>query len=496
MSSKHRWLWVVVAVALVATACLGGGGSDPDVPQEGTTTSEVPSTGLPSTFTSPVSTAGGGSAPGATIPGDLCDTKPKVHSYLVEIGLLDEKDLADLPVPIEFESDGYWSVGPLGSDGAFEVGESLSAGWLCDLDVSPEVAEALASYVDDPNGEITPDDISQIIAEGQTGGANQTSGGGVEVLSPEDLQQRSRDALAAAATAVLAGRDGESDRFMSDAQDYFSAYAEQVLTSSTDPTRLLDVAAAALLLGLDDLGGDIMSRVEELLMEELAEAASLFSKCTTNESLIRNYVRALERANVVYGASTATLEAWQEVQERRMLGESIPECEGGTWEAHRPIDGWDGEVVVRLETCGWKHWTGSMTSVGSAGGAGGTMTQFSETPLEFDLVDAKALPSFVLPWEWGRAGSSIIDIDPVVDVTITAEDARGSGTASMSGSAIFEMDGSAESATATFHFGPGQFDVTIVVDGMTFHRSQVINWGDWEMTAPIQKSEGECNPDG
>jgi len=498
MAGKQRWFWALVVGAQLSTACLGSSSGDPKSPVSSVGQSEMPTAGSVSDVTSPQS-AVADSASGADMPDDLCDTQPVVHSYLVEIGLLKEKDLANLPVPYDFQTEGYWTVGPLGSEGAQKVGASLSGRWLCDLEVDPGVGAALAGVADNPDGVGAADDLVWII-EGDPNDSStpDPSGdsGGVAIVTADELRQQSRDALAAAAVAELLGWDEQARRLKADALDYFGAYAELTLDRSTDPAELAGLAAAADLLGMDEMGAQARDKLIGLLEKELADAASLFSICTTDEHVVKIYATAVQRAHAVYGASTSTLTAWIDIQRRRQRGERVPECEGGTWEARWPIEGWDGEVVVHLESCGWSEWSGSMTSVGSLAAEGGVMTQFSETPLEFTLVDAKALPTFVLPWELGRPGSSIIDIEPVVEITMTADGATGQGTAAMSGSAIFEMDAYAESATATFHFGPGQLDLVISAAGMTFHQSRAINWADQELSAPIEKAAGNCNPAG
>ncbi len=122
---RHRLVMLALfAFALVAVACGGAGGvADPSDEATGAP-GELP-TPINGTLGSTETSAGASEAianeveSGSESWGDLCSIVPTQHSYMVEIGLLDESDLADLLVPYDLQAEGFWTYGSLGADGAW-----------------------------------------------------------------------------------------------------------------------------------------------------------------------------------------------------------------------------------------------------------------------------------------------------------------------------------------------------------------------------------------
>ncbi|MCL1693973.1 MAG: hypothetical protein M3096_09830 [Actinomycetia bacterium] len=470
-------VWLV-AVALTAAACGGVGGVDdggdldgadagpPAGPAGSDTTVAFDGVLAPATPSSGDGGVGGW--------GDLCDSVPDQHGYLVEIGLLDEGDLSGLPVPFDFQTEGYWTVGPLGTDGAAAVGESLTdAQWLCGLDPTPELIAALGELDVESISDVPIDEIIDIVTGAGTG-----DGTDLDVLSPGELQQLVRDLLNTAALAQELGNVATADGLIDAARDVFAGYAEIVKNAAHDPAELLSVVAGAQLLGLDELADEVLARVEEILEGKLADAGELFTPCTTDPAVVRIYFEALARVQVLVQDPTLTGEAaaWIDVQERRLLGEEVPECEGAVFSEAIPLEGWDGTLEVHLTTCGYKQWAGRITASGTLESDGALMTLYGEIPLEI----------------FGDPG--VGDFAGLTEITLTMPEATGEGQTVLYGTAYLELSGG--EVELTLFFSPGTFDLTIEVAGMTVTRSQQIDWDDKVISGTIVPLDALCTPEG
>lgn len=458
----------MLCVGLVVAACGGTGGADNQ--QDGVLAGQSSSPAVDSggVANDPLASAGSGED-----ASDLCSTAPAEHSYLVEIGLLNEEDLAGLPVPYDQQSEGYWDVGNLGSDGAYAVGEGLIDTWICDLEVTPEVVALLERLSDDPGSEIPIEQIVEIVT-----GDSDVDAGSIDVLDPGDLMQLTRDLIHAAELAEQFGNPERSDAFKDQAADVFGAYAETMLNDTTDPAALMDVMAMAQLLGLDELSDDLSRRIDELLKQKLSDAETLFNPCTTDPNVVRIYVEALKRARMWdQSAGDGRYEAWLDVQERRAQGEPIPECEGAVFAEVVPLEGWDGTLDVMLTTCGFAKWTGRVIASGTLNEAGGTMTLEGEIPLEI-FFKQRDDPQ------------GVGDFSGLMEIALETPDATGTGGTYLTGRAFFTWTGS-EWELELF-FDAGTFDMKIEADGMTINQSRPIDWEKATFTGPPDKFDSAC----
>ena len=487
--SRSPQLLVLAGWVLLAVACGGSGVGDPPEPTATTL-------GLPSVAAGPVGTialpgvAGGGESAGGSSGSwsDLCDAAPSVHSYLVEIGLLNEADLADLPVPYDFELEGYWTVGPLGPEGAFGVGEELTGAWLCDLDVTPSVRAALEALSDEEGTVIPIEAIIEIITGEPSTTGDSVPGGDapaeLDVLSPAELLKQTRDALNAAGRAAQLGDNESSEELMDLARDLTEAYGETVINTATDPKDVMEVRAMAQLLDLEDLDEMGRAKIEELVEAELADAAELFTPCTTDANVVRIYFRALARAKIIdHAAGDGRAGAWIDVQDRRAAGEDVPECEGAIFIHSTDLEGWDGTLDVHLETCGFARWSGNVTASGTLDADGGTMTLAGTIPLEV----------FFKSRDYGEGDVASGNFTGAVEVTLTTPDATGEGSTALDGGALFTYLGGGEYELALF-FDKGTFDFAIHAAGMTIQQSRSIDWGQKTFTGPVEPFDGLCGP--
>lgn len=439
-------------------------------------TEAAPSTiELPAASNQPSST---GDAAGSGGPGfDLCSVAPSQHGYLVELGLLKEEDLAGLPVPYDFQTEGYWDVGPLGPEGAYAVGEGLIGGWVCDLEVTPEVARLLGELVDEAGSEVTIDEIEAIV-RGELGGGTDFGDGSIDTLSPEDLKQLTRDYLYVAGLAEEIGNLETSDGLKELARDVFGAYGETMINEATDPKVLMDVMAMAQLLGMDELSDSVSRKIDELLEKELSDAATLFNPCTTDPNVVRIYVQALERSKVWNQvAGDGRYEAWLDIQERRANGMDVPECEGAIFATVEPLDGWDGTLDVLLTTCGFTRWTGRVVASGTLVEAGGTMTLNGTIPLEILFTDTEDTVG-------------VGDFEGYAEVTLTTPDATGEGGTYVSGRALFTWTGSVWELE--LYFDADTFTMTIQASGITVSQSRPIDWGKKVFTSSPESFDSAC----
>lgn len=472
----------LVCVGVVLAACGGTGGVGEQPQPDGTlagpsagaeatpSTTELPTASNQTTTAGDVGDGGGSGF-------DLCSVAPPQHGYLVELGLLKEEDLAGLPVPYDFQAEGYWDVGPLGPDGAYAVGEGLIDGWVCSLGVTPEVARLLDELADETGSEITIDEIEAIVRDASTGETD-PGDGSIDVLSPNDLRQLTRDYLYAAGLAEQVGNLDRSEEFKDLAKDVFSAYAETMINEATDPKALMDVMAGAQLLGLYELSDQVSARISEILEKELSDAATLFNKCTTDPEVIRIYVRALGRAKAWDpSAGDGRYEQWQNVQERRANGEEVPECEGAIFATVEPLDGWDGTLDVLLTTCGFTQWTGRVVASGTLSEAGGTMTLDGTIPLEILFTDTEDT-------------EGVGDFEGYAEVTLTTPDATGEGGTYLSGRAFFTWTGSLWELE--MFFDADTFNMSIHASGMTMNQSRPIDWGKKVFTGPSEPFDSAC----
>lgn len=430
---------------------------------------------LPTTSNEPSTAGDVGDSGGSGF--DLCSVAPPQHGYLVELGLLKEEDLASLPVPYDFQTEGYWDVGPLGPEGAYAVGEELIDGWVCDLGVTPEVARLLDELADEAGSEMTIDEIEAIVRGASTGGTD-SGVGSLDPLSPDDLKQLTRDYLYAAGLAEKVGDLDRSEAFKDQAKNVFGAYGEIMINEATDPKVLMDVMAGAQLLGLDELSDAVSARISEILEKDLSDAATLFNECTTDPNVVRIYVRALERATAWdQSAGDGRYDAWRDVQERRANGERVPECEGAIFAMVEPLDGWDGTLDVLLSTCGFTRWTGRVVASGTLAEAGGTMTLIGTIPLEIQFKDVDD-------------DQGVGDFEGHADVTLTTPDATGEGGTYLSGRAFFTWTGS-EWELELF-FDADTFNLAIHASGMTINQSRPIDWEKKVFTGPPEPFDSAC----
>lgn len=408
---------------------------------------------------------------------DLCSVAPPQHGYLVEIGLLKESDLADLPVPYDFQTEGYWHVASLGPDGAYAVGEELIDGWVCDLEVSPEVIRLLDELVDEKGSEITVEDVKEIV-KGELDGGTDSGDGSIDTLSPDDLQQLTRDYLYVAGLAEQLGNIERSDELKGLARDALEAYGETMINEATDPKVLMDVMAMAQLLGMDELSDEVSRKIDELLEKELSDAATLFNPCTTDPNVVRIYVRALERSKAWnQSAGDGRYAAWLDIQERRANGMDVPECEGAIFATVEPLDGWDGTLDVLLSTCGFTKWTGRVVAAGTLTEGEATMTINGTIPLEILFTTQED-------------DVGVGDFSSYAEVTLTTPDATGEGSTYLSGRAFLTYGGS-EWELELF-FDADTFNFTIRAGGATINQSRPIDWGSKVFMSPIEPFDSAC----
>mgnify|MGYP001812265139 FL=1 len=472
--------FAALTVAALALAACGGTGGVGDQPEPDATPAgqSVDGQGSPSTITvltasDETPTAGGDGGSGF----DLCAAAPTEHGYLVEIGLLKEEDLAGLPVPDDIRGGGYWPVSPLGPDGAYAVGEELIDGWICDLEVTPEVVRLLGALLEEGGSEITIEEIEAIV-RGEPGGDTDSDDGSLDTLSPSDLEQLSRDFLYAAGLAEELGYLDRSNELKDQARDVYSAYGETMVNESTDPKVLMDVAAGAQLLGLDDLADSAAAKISEILEKELSDAATLFNRCTEDPDVIRIYIQALVNARALdQTAGDGRYEAWLDIQERRALDEPVPECEGAIFAVVEPLEGWDGTLDVLLSTCGFTRWTGRLVASGTLAEAGGTMTLNGTIPLDIQFTDQE-----------DQVG--VGDFAGTAEVTLTTPDATGEGGTYVSGRAFFTKPGN-EWELELF-FDADTFNLTITANGVTITQSRPIDWEEKTFTGKAEPFDSAC----
>lgn len=464
----------MLCLGMVVAACGGTGGVD-DQPASTAAGANAPAGQAASSPVAPGEASNDPLADAATgdLAPDLCSTAPAEHAYLVEIGLLDEEDLAGLPVPYDQHSEGYWDLGNLGSDGAYAVGEGLIDAWICDLEVTPEVIALFERLSDEPGSEIPIEQIMEIVT-----GGSESDAGSLDVLSPGDLMQLARDFIYAAGLAEQVGNLDRSAAFKDQAADVFGAYAEIMLNDTTDVAVLMDTMAMAQLLGLDELSDDLSTRIGELLEKKLSDAATLFNPCTTDPNIVRIYVEALKRARIWDQlAGDGRFETWIDVQERRAQGEPVPECEGAIFAEVVPLEGWDGTLDVMLSTCGFTRWTGRVTASGTLTEAGGKMTLQGTIPLEIFFDDPED-------------NEGVGDFAGTMEITLETPEAAGSGGTYLTGRAFFTWTGS--EWVLELYFDAGTFDLTIEANGMTISQSRPIDWDTATFTGPPDKFDSAC----
>jgi len=473
---------IVAITAVILAACGGTGGvGDQPAPDATPAGSAVEGEAAPSTIELPAmsgdTTAAAGTGDGGGVGFDLCSIAPSEHSYLVEIGLLNEEDLAGLPVPYDFLTEGYWHVEPLGPDGAYAVGEGLIDEWVCDLEVTPEVARLVAEYFEDGGTEISIDEIEAIV-RGETNGETDSGDDSIVPLSPDDLKQLTRDYLYVAGLAEKLGYQDRSNEFKDMARDVFGAYGETMINEATDPQVLMDAMAMAQLLGLDELSDELSRRIDEILQKELDDAATLFDECTTDPEIVQLYVRALERARIWNSsAGDGRYSLWLEIQERRANGDHVPECEGAIFAVVEPLEGWDGTLDVQLSTCGFIKWTGRVVASGTLAEAGGTMTLDGTIPLEILFTDQEDT-------------EGVGDFAALAEVTLTTPDATGEGGTYLTGKAFLTQIGS--QWELELFFDAGTFDLAIEAAGMTIRQSRPIDWGERSFIGPAESFDSAC----
>jgi hypothetical protein len=418
-----------------------------------------------------------GDAGGGGTGFDLCSATPGAHGYLVEIGLLKEEDLAGLPVPFDLQTEGYWTVEPLSPDGAYAVGEGLVDGWVCDLDVTPAVASRLEEYLEEAGDDISIEEAEAIVGE-EAGIGAESGDGSLDVLSPEDLKQLTRDYLYAAGLAEQVGNLERADDFKDLARDAHDAFSEIAINEATDPKVLMDAMAGAQLLGMDDLSEELGRRIEEILEEKLSDAETLFNECSEDANVVEVYVDALKRARIWnQSAGDGRYAAWLDIQERRARGEPVPECSGAIFAVVEPLPGWDGTLDVQLSTCGFIKWTGRVVASGTLAEAGGTMTIDGTIPLEILFSDQE-----------DREG--VGDFASIAEVTLTTPDATGEGGTYLTGKAFFtQRDAGWE---LELFFDAGTFDFSIEAAGMTIKQSRPIDWGERLFAGPVEPFDSAC----
>ena len=309
-------------------------------------------------------------------------------------------------------------------------------------------------------------------------GETDSGDGSIDVLSPSDLKQLTRDYLYAAGLAEKVGNLDRSEEFKNEAKDVFSAYGETMINEATDPKVLMDVMAGAQLLGLDELSNDVSERISQILEKELSDAATLFNPCTTDPNVVRIYVEALGRARLWdQSAGDGRYEAWQDIQERRANGEEVPECDGAIFATVEPLDGWDGTLDVMLTTCGFTRWTGRVVASGTLAEAGGTMTLNGTIPLEILFTDTDDT-------------EGVGDFEGYAEVTLTTPDATGEGGTYLSGRAFFTWTGSVW--VLELFFDADTFNMTIHASGVTISQSRPIDWGKKVFTSSPESFDSAC----
>ncbi|MCJ7780203.1 MAG: hypothetical protein MUQ27_05210 [Acidimicrobiia bacterium] len=491
---------VVVAFGVLVAACGGGtGGVDPSLPGDTLAGGQdLPASGDQSGGTVTVPTLVGDAGPSPAPGEDLCDSAPKPHSYLVEIGLLNEEDLAGLPVPYEFDTAGFWPTGPLGSDGAFGVGDEITDGpWICGLEPTPAVIAAVTALFEESE-DVTAEEVLAVVQAAAESG--QASQGTPEVgMSDTETRQRMRDLIAVAAVAQRIGETERGEGILDEAKALLSDYVGVKIFETENLDEILDLAGMAQVLGIDDVADLAIQRAVDITQKRLADAEELFSPCTTDQHIIDAYFHALGQALILdVHTNTSEGDAWRDIQERRatqvMEGEEpgIPECEGAIWISSQPLrnkgntaDKWEGTIDIVLETCGYSHWTGRMTVDGVLDTEGGTMTQRASVPLEF-RVD---------PYSTTRRevrDSRTIQIEDVI--SLVAGDATGEGVADMAATAIFMMVGIGSEVDLQIAYNPATFTFTIHAGGVTMTRSQQIDWGLETFHGELTPQDGLCDP--
>jgi len=481
--TRHRLMMLALLVLTLVTVACGGAGGVADPSDEATgAPGELP-TPINGTLGSTETTAGASEAianevrSGIESWGDLCSIVPTQHSYMVEIGLLDESDLAGLIVAYDPQAEGFWTYGSLGADGAWATGAQLTdETWLCDLDVTEDFIVALASAN-------TPAEIEAAIQDHLGGpGADDSAGdsdggasnGGIDVMSPSELRQLARDLLNASGRAEQLGDLESAEEFKSEARDVYEGYGETIINDSSDVRDLMSVQAGAELLGLDELREAAADKIDKELLDELEDAGELFTPCTTDPNVIRIYFDIYARVTLVVRdyVSDGKASAWIEAQEKRANGEDVDECDGGVLFAEQPLDGWDGTLVVQLGTCGFTHWEGNAVASGTLEVDGGTMALEGSIPL--DLRGEPATGDF--------AGEATF--------TLTTSGGSGTGSTVLYGTGYLEWTDS--QWELTLFFSPGTFDMTIEAGGATINQSRSIDWGEKTLVGEVTPVEGSC----
>lgn len=475
---------LMICTTLVAAACFGSSGNDnQSSPGAGDSSVASPQAALSSAS-------------------DPCSDWQGLRHYALEARWITAGDTASLPGRFFFDSQGEFQAEPMGIDGVNALVDEMTSGeTFCDLSPSPTAKRAVDRFLAAPDP-MSARDILFDAARAEVEPLGYVVVGAA-ASGPVEPRRRGgyRDLFLMASALEWAGADDDAASLRDTAVEMFGDEAKAAMEGA-DNQDLIEIAAAAQLLGQDDLAEAALDRRRENAKAEVKKRSKEFVRCSEPGSdRVSNFVKALARADLLGVSDVSAEEAgpgnaeyhrdvyedqlheWEQRQVAAAEGEIDSECQGRVFESDidlpAPVQ---GSAHVRLVTCDGENWNGELTGESSFVTGDGRMDMEQFFELHFGPMSSTP-PS-----------SAEQDLNGRIQTRLSGDGFSGVlSTQAMTGHATFSIVGEAL-PVGTFEASINTTMVSgqITVDGETMPVTLPVTMGSLSAAARFEQAGMTC----